>query len=286
MRDDYNVRDLEGKVAIVTGASRGVGKGIAIALGKAGATVYVTGRSVEGKPTTDNFPCTIEETARQVTASGGEGIAICCDHTDDAQVEDLFRRVMEEQGQLDILVNNVWGGYEGDTQDGYSAPFWSEQDFIHRWRLMFDAGVRAHYTASYLAVRDIKQEGGPLNLMGEGGLIVNISYGKKNEEGEPTGQYQGNVLYDVSKTATDRLAICIAEALCKKKIAVVSLHPGLVKTEFVVRLFEKNRSELPDDIESPQYTGRAVAELAADPNVMELSGKIWTVNDLAVKYGF
>src|SRR5207248_5361917 len=140
--------DLRGKVAVVTGASRGVGRGIAVTLGQSGATVYVTGRSVRDGPTTRNQPETIDETAEVVTVRGGVGIPILCDHTVDDQVHALFDRVKQDHGRLDILVNNAWGGYE-DTQS-FDVPFWEQP--LWRWDTMFAAGVRAHYTASHLAV--------------------------------------------------------------------------------------------------------------------------------------
>src|SRR5262249_4162822 len=151
-------------VSLVTGASRGAGRGIAIELGASGATVYVTGRSVEGAPTTDNVPGTIDETAREVTDRGGRGIAVRCDHTDDRDVESLFDRIREEQGRLDLLVNNVWGGYEHpQCRPLAMVPFW--QQSLGQWEAMFTAGVRAHITASRLAV--------PLMLPQRRGLIVN-----------------------------------------------------------------------------------------------------------------
>src|SRR5215468_622719 len=140
---------LRGRVAVVTGASRGVGRGIALALGEAGATVYVTGRSEDGG-TTEGLPGTIHETAEAVTRRGGQGIPVRCDHTADAEVEALFARVTREQGRLDLLVNNVWGGYERLEWSRFAAPFW-EQPLRH-WSGMFECGVRAHLLATRLAL--------------------------------------------------------------------------------------------------------------------------------------
>src|SRR5260370_37958887 len=152
---------LRGSVAVVTGASRGVGKGIALALGEAGATVYVTGRSEAGG-TTEGLPGTVRDTADAVTQRGGQGVPVRCDHTADAEVEALFARVRQEEGRLDLLVNNVWGGYEQFDWSRFAAPFW-EQPLRH-WSGMFESSVRAHLVATRLAV--------PLMLSKGRGLIV------------------------------------------------------------------------------------------------------------------
>jgi len=142
---------LDNIVALVTGASRGAGRGIALELGEAGAIVYVTGRSVSGGPTTDNVPGTIDECAREITNRGGRGIAVRCDHTVDADVESLFARIRSDHGRLDILVNNVWGGYENsECRPLPLVPFWEQP--LEQWDRMFTAGVRAHLVASRLAV--------------------------------------------------------------------------------------------------------------------------------------
>src|SRR6266850_5938696 len=162
---------IAGKVAVVTGASRGAGRGIALALGEVGATVYVTGRSVRGKATTENLPGTIEETAETVTARGGTGIAVRCDHTVDSDVEALFARVQREQGRIDLLVNNAWGGYEHHDYRKFSAPF-HEQPLRH-WDGMFTAGVRAALVASRF--------GALLMLPQRHGLIVSITVWDQNK---------------------------------------------------------------------------------------------------------
>src|SRR5688572_6633994 len=156
---------LRSKVAVVTGASRGAGRGIALALGEAGATVYVTGRSVRGQATTENLPGTIEDTAETVAVRGGTGIAVRCDHTVDSDVEELFARIQREQGRIDLLVNNAWGGYEQHDYKKFAAPFY-EQPLRH-WDGMFTAGVRAALVASrFAALRMLPQRHG---------LIVNIT---------------------------------------------------------------------------------------------------------------
>src|SRR5213595_1631184 len=186
---------LRGKVAVVTGASRGVGKGIALALGEAAATVYVTGRSVDAG-TTEGLPGTIRETADAVTHRGGQGIAVRCDHTADAEVEALFARVKREQGRLDLLVNNAWGGYEQHDLSRFVAPFW-EQPLRH-WSGMFEAGVRAHLVASRLAV--------PLMFSAGRGLIVHTTAWDRDK-------YLGNLFYDVAKAAVNRMAFGMAREL-------------------------------------------------------------------------
>jgi NAD(P)-dependent dehydrogenase (short-subunit alcohol dehydrogenase family) len=257
-------------VAIVTGASRGAGRGIALALGAAGATVYVTGRSVKGSPTTENLPGTIEETAELVTARGGKGIAVRCDHTIDSDVEALFARVQREQGRLDLLVNNAWGGYEHHDYRAFGAPL-HEQPLRH-WDGMFTAGVRAALVASRAAIS--------LMMPQRNGLIVNITAWDRDK-------YLVNVFYDLAKNAINRMTYGIARELRPHNIAVVALAPGFMRTERVAGAFEAagNKDYL-NFTESPEYVGRAVVAVASDKNVMEKSGKVFAVGDLAEEYGF
>jgi dehydrogenase/reductase SDR family protein 1 len=249
---------LAGKTALVTGASRGVGKGIAQELLAAGAMVYITGRT----------PADMAYIATE-HSSGAKGTAIVCDHRDDEQVRAAFRRIADEGGRLDILVNNVWGGYENMLENGqftWSRPFWEQP--LGRWDAMFQAGVRAHYVASQLAV--------PLMLAAGGGLVVNISFWAAQK-------YVGNVAYGVSKAATDKLTADMAHDLRNSNVAVVSLYPGLVRTE---KVMEAAQWLDLSNSESPQFEGRAVAALAADPNVMQRSGKNLVSAALAQEYGF
>jgi NAD(P)-dependent dehydrogenase (short-subunit alcohol dehydrogenase family) len=254
-------------VAVVTGASRGVGKGIALALGEAGATVYVTGRSDEGG-TTEGLPGTVLETAEGVTQRGGQGVSVRCDHTADAEVEALFARVQQEQGRLDVLVNNVWGGYEHQEWSRFLAPFW-EQPSRH-WSGMFESGVRAHLAATQLAV--------PLMLSSRRGLIVHTTAWDRDK-------YLGNLFYDVAKAAVNRMVFGMARELQTHQVAVVALAPGFVRTERVLAAFA-GAGRLPDNLESSEYTGRAVVALAGDANVMAKSGRVLNVGQLAVEYGF
>jgi NAD(P)-dependent dehydrogenase (short-subunit alcohol dehydrogenase family) len=259
---------LSGQVAVVTGASRGAGRAIAGVLGEAGATVYVTGRTVRGGIAPDNLPGTVEETAEEVTARGGRGIAVRCDHTEDVGVEALFARVRAEHGRLDLLVNNVWGGYEGHPTGISVVPFWEQPR--EQWHGMFVAGVRAHLVASQLAA--------PLMLPQQRGLILStIAWA--------FGDYIGNLYYDVSKAATIRMVFGMAHELRPHGIAAVALAPGFMRTERVMAAHAVHPFDL-SGTESPEYLGRAVAALAADPDVLRKSGEVLTVGDLAREYGF
>lgn len=260
--------DLHGKVAVVTGGSRGVGKGIALGLGEAGATVYVTGRTTEEGTDIEKLGGTIFRTAQEVTDMGGKGIAVACDHREDAQVEKLFHQVADEQGHLDILANNAWGGYEQMAHDGqftWSRPFWEQP--IFRWDAMFQGGVRAAFVAGAFAARMMVQQ--------NHGLIVNISYWAAQK-------YMGNVEYGAAKAAVDKMTTDMAHEAEKFNIAVISFYPGLVRTESVLRAaeyFDMSNSE------SPQFSGRVIAALADDPSIMSKTGKVWVGASLAEEYG-
>ena len=268
--------DLNNLVALVTGSSRGGGRGIALELGAAGATVYVTGRSIVGGPTTDGVPGTIDETARDVTARGGRGIAVRCDHTVDTDVESLFDRIRADHGRLDLLVNNVWGGYENsDCRPLPLVPFWEQS--LHQWDAMFTAGVRAHLTASRLAV--------PLMLPRRRGLIVSTT---ANLAPLP---YLRNLFYDLAKNAVARMAWALAQELREHGIAALAVAPGFMKTERVVEAFRRAGAlEALDGPGGPKetttYLGRALVALASDERVMEKSGQLLEVGTLAREYGF
>lgn len=262
------MKPLAGKVALVTGASRGVGKGIALGLGEAGATVYITGRTVEEGKAAVALPGTIHQTADEVTRLGGEGIAVRCDHTNDAEVAAVFECLASGHGRLDLLVNNVWGGYEF-YNDG--TEFWNEKGFwttpASRWDKSFQAGPRAHFVASQLAA--------PIMIAQGAGLIVNVSFfaAQRDDKG---------VIYGAAKAADDRLTACMAHELREHRVAVVGLYPGLVRTEAVMKAaayFDLSNSE------SPQFLGRVVAALAAAPDVMERSGRILVAASVALEFG-
>ncbi len=264
MRNGDGKRPLTGQVAVVTGGSRGVGRGIALGLGDAGATVYVTGRTVEEGAAP--LPGTIGETAAEVTRRGGRGVAIRCDHRDDAAVEAVFREVREREGRLDVLVNNVFAVPDDRV---FGVPFWEQP--LSMWDVMHTVGLRSHYVASVLAA--------PIMIAAGRGLIVNVS--------SPGGAgYMINVAYGVGKAGVDRLAADMAHELRDKGVAAVSIHPGLVKTERVIAMARVVEGIDLSGAESPELSGRAVAALAADPGVMSKTGKVLAVAELAEEYGF
>jgi len=277
------LRDL---IAIVTGASRGAGRGIAVELGAAGATVYVTGRSTRGAPATSYagflersglpaMPGSIDDTADEVTAAGGRGIPVRCDHADPAQVRELIARVDREHGRLDVLVNNAWGGHETFSLATLSAPFW-EQPLEH-WESMFEHGVRYHMITCHVAA--------PLFVRQRQGLIVTTTFWDR-------GRYvKGNLFYDVAKATMNRLAFAVAEELRPHGVTSLAVAPGWMRTELILaghRTDERTWQERPAlaRTESPRYLGRAVAALAADPDVQKKSGSVQLVGELAREYGF
>ncbi len=261
-------------VAVVTGASRGIGKGIALELGAAGATVYVTGRTVEPGA----LPGTVGQTAAEIDALGGTGVAVACDHHDDAQVAALFERVSAEQGRLDVLVNNVYSA--PDLVPWLDKKYWELP--IEAWDQVIDIGTRSHYVASVLAT--------PLMLTGGRGLIVNVS-----SSGAVT--YAHNVVYGVGKAAVDKMTADMAVDLEGTGVSVVSLWPGLVRTELLDMAAQTEGDEtfieLPGEgrfdlsgAESPRFLGRAVVALLGDAAVAQRSGRAFTSAGLARELGF
>jgi len=243
---------LDGRVAIVTGATKGVGRGIGRELARHGARVFVTGRSAPDQEPLDEHMTGIR-----------------CDHRLDNEVEAAFNLIVREANSIDILVNNVWGGYERMVENGeftWPKPFWKQP--LWRWDAMFSAGVRAHYQASQLAA--------PAMIAQRRGLIVNISFWAAQK-------YIGNVAYGVSKAATDKMTADMATELKPYGVAVVSLYPGLVRTEKVMEAAQW--LDLTNS-ESPEFIGRAVAALAADPDVLRCTGKVLVAASLATEYGF
>jgi NAD(P)-dependent dehydrogenase (short-subunit alcohol dehydrogenase family) len=280
------MKSLQGCIAVVTGASRGGGRGIAIELGNAGAIVYVTGRSSRTAPPPDYstflaqghlaaMPGTIEDVADEVTAAGGRGIAVRCDHANADEVRELFARVEREHGHIDLLVNNAWGGHETLTHATLDAPFWKQP--LEHWHSMFDHGVRNHVIACHAAA--------PLFVRQQRGLIITTTFWDR-------GHYiKGNMFYDLAKATMVRLAFDTGEELKPHGVTSLALSPGWMRTELILAAFKTDEQHWRDvpplsRTESPRYIGRAVVALAADPDVHAKTGGVHQVGDLAREYGF
>lgn len=266
---------LTGSVALVAGATRGAGRGIAVELGASGAHVYVTGRSTRAARSDMDRPETIEETAELVTAAGGHGIAVACDHSDSRQVGALVERIAADHGGVDVLVNDIWGG---DALSEWGTPFW-ELD-LDRFRAMWERAVLTHLITSQHVV--------PMMLRRGSGLIVEITDGLGRE-------YRGNLAYDLTKTAVNRLALAQAEELREHGITAVAVTPGFLRSEAMLDIFGVTEATWREGgardphflaSETPRYIGRAVAALAADPGVGARSGQVLASWDLAEDYGF
>jgi NAD(P)-dependent dehydrogenase (short-subunit alcohol dehydrogenase family) len=269
-----STQPLSGKIALVAGATRGAGRGIARMLGEAGATVWCTGRSTRETPATPGRPETIEETAELVTAAGGRGIAVRVDHSDPAQVEALFARIRSESGGLDILVNDIWGG---DRLSEWK-PFW-QLDHAKGFE-MLDQAIKTHILTS--------RYGAPLLIERRAGLIVEIT------DGDFSG-YRGALYYDLVKSSVIRLAFAQAEELRPHGVTALAVTPGFLRSEAVLAHFGVTEANWRDAIakdrffassETPCYVGRAVAALAADPNVAAKAGGVYASWTLAEEYGF
>ena len=255
---------LNGMVAIVTGASRGIGRGIALGLGEAGSTVYLTSRTVRDGDS--DRPGSVTATAEEVTRMGGHGIAVPCDHRIDAETEAIFRRVLDEHGRLDLLVNNATA-YTLDIGPPEDAPFWELP--IDVWDQMHTVGLRSHYVASMFAARIMVPQ--------RRGLIVNVS-------SIGAIKYTGNVSYNVVKAAVDMLTLASAEELRQHGVAVVSIWPRFTRTAAVLA-----HPELYPDVSTawtPLFNGRAVAALAADAGIIDKSGQALDIGAIANEYGF
>ena len=259
--------DLSDRIALVTGASRGAGAAIAAVLGEGGATVYVTGRSSRAGARTDDMPGTVEDSAAAVSARGGTGIAVVCDQTDPAQVDALVARIRTDCGRLDVLVNNAWGGYERYDEARFDAPFW-EQPLRQRWDGMFGAGVWPTLLTSCRAAP----------LLADGALVAcTIAWAR--------GAYTGNAIYDAAKACIARFAFAMAHDLRDRGVTSVAIAPGFMRTERVMSAHAARPFDL-SVTESPEYLGRAIAHLAADPDRRARSGELLTAGDLAREYGF
>lgn len=263
--------DLQGKVCVVTGASRGVGRGIALGLAEAGARVHISGRTVEDgqHPEGLDRAGSLASVVRAAERYSGALVPHRVDHGSDAETERLIEDVVAAEGRLDVLVNCAWGGYERMVEGDrftWASPLWEQP--MWRWESMMDVGVRSAFCASRLASRTMATQGS--------GLIVNVSFWAAQK-------FMGNVIYGVAKAAMDKMTADMAVQLREHGVAVVSLYPGLVRTEDVVKnaaFFDMSNSE------SMEFQGRAVAALASDPELMYRSGRVVVSAQVALEHGF
>ncbi|MFJ3518386.1 SDR family oxidoreductase [Streptomyces sp. NPDC090131] len=272
-------RTLEGRVALVAGATRGAGRGIAVQLGAQGATVYVSGRSTRGRRSEYDRPETIEETAELVTAAGGEGIPVVADHLVPAEVEALVRRIDTEQGRLDVLVNDIWGG---ELLFEWESTVW-EHDLDKGLRLLRLA-VETHAVTSHFAV--------PLLLREPGGLVVEMTDGTAEYN---ASRYRVSFFYDIAKSSVLRMAFALGHELGPRGATAVALTPGWLRSEMMLDTFGVTEANWRDALtkvphfaisETPAYVGRAVAALAGDPEVARWNGQSLSSGQLAGVYGF
>ncbi|MFE9774681.1 SDR family oxidoreductase [Streptomyces sp. NPDC005931] len=277
--DAGNAGTLQGRIALVAGATRGAGRGIAVELGAAGATVYVTGRTTRARRSEYDRPETIEDTADLVTAAGGRGVAVPTDHLDPAQVAALVERIDAEQGRLDVLVNDIWGG---ETLFEWDTPVW-EHDLDKGLRLL-RLGVETHVITSHHAL--------PLLLRHPGGLVVEMTDGTADYNRDT---YRVNLFYDLVKSSVQRMAFALAHELAPRGATALALTPGWLRSEMMLEQFGVREDNWRDALErvphfaiseTPRYVGRAVAALAADPDVARYNGRSLSSGGLAQEYGF
>jgi NAD(P)-dependent dehydrogenase (short-subunit alcohol dehydrogenase family) len=272
--------DLAGKIALVAGATRGAGRGIAVSLGEAGATVYCTGRSTRGRRSEYDRPETIEETAELVTAAGGGGVAVAVDHLEAAAVEALVRRIDREHGRLDVLVNDIWGG---ERLAQWDTPIW-EHDLAGGLR-MLRLAIDTHLITSHHAL--------PLLIRRPGGLVVEMTDGTREYN---EARYRLSTFYDLAKTSVIRLAFAQAKELAPHGSTAVALTPGWMRSEMMLEAYGVTEANWRDATrgdphftaisETPRFVGRAVAALAADPDVQRHNGASLSSGELAKQYGF
>jgi NAD(P)-dependent dehydrogenase (short-subunit alcohol dehydrogenase family) len=270
---------LEGKVTLVAGATRGAGRGIAVELGAAGATVYVVGRSTREKRSEYNLPETIEDTADLVTAAGGTGIAVPADLLDHDQVRALTERIDREQGRLDVLVNDVWGA---EHLAEWSTKIWDHS--LDKGLRLLRLAIDTHIITSHFAL--------PLLIRNPGGLVVEVTDGTAEYNAE---NYRISLFYDLAKTAVIRLAFAQSKELKEFGGTAVALTPGWMRSEMMLGHYDVTEDNWRDALakqphfaisETPRYTGRAVAALASDPDVSRWSGESLSSGQLAQVYGF
>lgn len=271
---------LAGRVALVAGATRGAGRGTAVALGEAGATMYCTGRSTRTQRSDYDRAETIEETAELVDAAGGRGIAVAVDHLQPAAVQALVERIDREQGRLDVLVNDVWGG---ERLFEWNVPVW-EHDLDAGLRLLRNA-LETHLITSHHAL--------PLLIRRPGGLVVEMTDGTREYN---DANYRNSTFYDVAKSAVLRLAFAQGHELASHGCTAVALTPGWMRSEMMLDAFGVTEATWRDAgavqphfaaiSETPRFVGRAVAALAADPDVHRRNGGSFSSGGLAREYGF
>jgi NAD(P)-dependent dehydrogenase (short-subunit alcohol dehydrogenase family) len=268
-------QNLQGKVAVVAGATRGAGRAIALALGAAGAFVYATGRSVRGNPSDIARSETIDETAELIIARGGKAAAVRVDHTDQDAVQAFFARVKDERGRLDILINDVWGG---EKLIQFDTPFWEMP--LENGLLMIERGVLTHIITSYYAA--------PLLVASGGGLIIEVTDGDNAD-------YRGSLFYDFVKNGVIRLALAQSLELRDHGVTTVALTPGFLRSEQMLDYFGVTEANWRDAVakepyfaesETPYFIGQAVVALASDPNIAAKNGQALATWNLAEEYGF
>jgi NAD(P)-dependent dehydrogenase (short-subunit alcohol dehydrogenase family) len=273
------MKPLKGKVALVAGATRGAGRGIAIELGAAGATVYVTGRTTRTQRSEYNRPETIEETAELVSNAGGRGIAVQVDHLDPAQVQALIARIENEQGRLDILVNDVWGA---EYLAQWNVPVWEHS--LEGGLRMLRLAIDTHIITSHFAL--------PLLIRNKNGLVVEITDGTAEYNDK---NYRLSLFYDLAKTSVIRMAKSLAHELLPYQCTAVAVTPGWMRSEIMLDHYGVTEENWRDAIvkephfiisETPRFVGRAVAALAGDPEVARWNGQSVSSGQLAQVYGF
>ncbi|MBH0168281.1 SDR family oxidoreductase [Fictibacillus sp. 18YEL24] len=273
------MKPLEGKIALVAGGTRGAGRGIAMELGAAGATVYITGRTTRNAVSEYNRPETIEETAELVKELGGIGIPVQVDHLVAEQVQALVERIENEQGRLDILVNDIWGG---ENIIEWSTPVWEHS--LEKGLRMLRLAVDTHLITSHYAL--------PLLIKNKGGLVIEMTDGTKEYN---DNNYRVSMFYDLAKTSVIRMAKALSHELSPYQCSAVSLSPGWMRSEIMLEVFGVTEENWQDGVkkdphfaisETPRFVGRAVASLAMDDNRNELNGQSFSSGELAKKYDF
>lgn len=276
---EQGYQTLPGKVALVAGATRGAGRGIAVELGAAGATVYVTGRSTRQQRSEYNRPETIEETAELVNQAGGQGIAVQVDHLDPAQVKTLVERIEREQGRLDVLVNDIWGG---EFLVEWHKPVWEHS--LEQGLRLLRLAIDTHIITSHFVL--------PLLIKQVGGLVVEVTDGTADYN---NSHYRLSLFYDLAKSSVIRMAWALAQELRPHQGTAVALTPGWLRSEMMLDIYGVREENWRDATttqphfvisETPRYVGRAVAALAADPAVARWSGLSLSSGQLAQAYGF